>query len=120
MTDKTSSSISSEIIETGAACTLEELCLACNVEADWIAELVEHAVIEPIGETGSYWQFASLSIVRVAKAKRLERDLSLNTPGVALVLELLDEIEELRSRLSAFEGPAEPNTVGKKLRSVES
>ena len=112
MTDKTSSSFTAETIETDAVCTLKELCLACNVEADWIAELVEHAVIEPIGETGSDWQFASLSIVRVAKAKRLERDLSLNAPGVALVLELLDEIEDLRSRLKAYEAPAQPNAEG--------
>ena len=102
MTDKIASSLSSEIIETGAACTLEELCVACNVEADWIVELVQHAVIEPIGETGSDWKFASLSIVRVAKAKRLERDLGLNAPGVALALDLLDEIEELRSRLKTL------------------
>lgn len=106
MTDKTSSSLSSEIMELGAVCTLDELCLACDVKADWIAGLVEHAVIEPIVEVGSDWQFASLSIVRVAKAKRLERDLSLNAPGIALVLDLLDEIDKLRSRLKAFEAPA--------------
>ncbi len=102
MTGKTSSTISSEIIEMGAACTIEELCLVCNVEAEWISELVEHAVIEPIAETGPNWKFASLSIVRVAKAKRLKHDLSLNTPGVALALDLLDEIEKLRSRLKTL------------------
>ncbi len=102
MTGKTSSTIPSEIIETGAACTIEELCLVCNVEAEWISELVEHAVIEPIAETGPNWKFASLSIVRVAKAKRLKHDLSLNTPGVALALDLLDEIEKLRSRLKTL------------------
>jgi chaperone modulatory protein CbpM len=110
MTDNTSPDPSSEIIESAAMCTLEELCVACNVEAGWIAELVEHGVIEPAGTAGSDWQFASLSIVRVAKAKRLERDLSLNPPGVALVLDLLDEIDTLRSRLRAVEAPAEPDS----------
>lgn len=102
MAGESSSTNSSEIIEMGAACTIEELCLACNVEAEWISELVEHAVIEPIAETGPNWKFASLSIVRVAKAKRLRQDLSLNTPGVALALDLLDEIAELRSRLKTL------------------
>ena len=87
-------------------------CLACNVDAKWIAELVEYGVIEPISPTGSDWQFASVSIVRVAKAKRLERDLSLNPPGVALALDLLQEIEELRSRLKTFEMPPEPDATG--------
>ena len=99
MTGETSSTISSEIIEMGAACTIEDLCVVCKVEAEWLSELVEHAVIEPIAATGPNWKFASLSFVRVAKAKRLRHDLNLNTPGVALALDLLDEIEELRSRL---------------------
>ena len=56
-----------------------------------------------VGGGRSDWQFTSLAIIRVARAKRLERDLSLNPPGVALALDLLDEIEDLRSRLKAFE-----------------
>ena len=108
MTDNTSPGFASEIIDAETMCSLDELCRACNVEADWIAALVEHGVIEPVGDRGSEWQFATLSIVRVAKAKRLERDLSLNPPGLALVLDLLDEIANLRSRLKAFESGNEP------------
>ena len=37
------------------------------------------------------------------RAHRLQRDLGLNLAGVALALELLDEIEALRSRISALE-----------------
>ena len=73
MTDKTAPGVSSEIVDVEAICSVEELCLACNVDAEWIAELVEHGAIEPFGQTRSEWQFASLSVVRVAKAKRLER-----------------------------------------------
>ncbi len=86
-------------LETHTLCTLEQLCLACDVEAGWVIELVEHGVIEPAQPAGSTWQFASFSIERVAKAKRLGRDLDVNPPGLALVLELLDEIEALHSRL---------------------
>jgi chaperone modulatory protein CbpM len=92
-----------ETIDTTAMCTLAELCTSCNVEADWIAQLVEYAIIEPVGQTRSDWQFASLSLVRVAKAKRLSRDLDLSPSGLALVLDLLDEIDALRSRLQTFE-----------------
>ena len=99
MTEPTSSPLPADIIAADTLCTLEEICLACHVDADWVAGLVDHAVIEPAGAAMSDWHFTSLAIVRVARAKRLERDLSLNTPGIALVLELLDEIEALRSRL---------------------
>lgn len=105
MTEKPSPGISSEFIGTEATHTLEELCVSCAVEADWIAELVEHGVVEPTGQTRSDWRFASISVVRLAKAKRLERDLDLNSPGVALVLDLLDEIERLRSRLRSVQLP---------------
>ena len=101
MTKRNSPGVTSEIVESDATRTLEELCRSCNAEADWIAELVEYGVIEPTGRTRPEWQFASLSVVRIAKAKRLERDLHLNAPGVALALDLLEEIELLRARLRA-------------------
>jgi chaperone modulatory protein CbpM len=97
MTEKASPSIASEIIGHGTMCTLDDLCLSCNVNPDWVAGLVEHGVVEPVGQTRSRWQFTTLSIVRVAKAKRLERDLGLNLPGVALALDLLDQLDEMRA-----------------------
>jgi chaperone modulatory protein CbpM len=97
MSEKASPSIASEIIDQGAMCTLDDLCLSCNVNPDWIAGLVEHGVIEAVGQTRSGWRFTTLSIVRVAKAKRLERDLGLNLPGVALALDLLDQLDEMRA-----------------------
>jgi len=97
MGEKASPSIVSEIVEDSAMCTLDDLCLSCNVNPDWVAGLVEHGVIESVGQTRSGWQFTTLSIVRVAKAKRLERDLGLNLPGVALALDLLDQLDEMRA-----------------------
>lgn len=107
MIEPTSITPPAEIIAPDTVCTLEEICLACRVDANWVAGLVEHGVIEPAGAAMSDWQFTAVAIVRVARAKRLERDLSLNTPGIALALELLDEIEILRSRLKAYAGPTE-------------
>ena len=49
----------------------------------------------PLGGSRHEWRFTRLSVVRVAKARRLERDLDLNPPGVALVLDLLDELDAL-------------------------
>ena len=91
--------VRAELVDTAKLCTIEELCLACKVDANWITELVEHGVVEPIGQDDADWRFTSLTIVRIAKAKRLERDLNLNPPGLAIVLDLLDEIDELRGKL---------------------
>jgi chaperone modulatory protein CbpM len=99
MTNKSAPVIRAELVDAATLCTVDELCIACNVDSNWIAELVEHGVIEPIGRNKSHWRFTSLTIVRVAKAKRLERDLNLNLPGVAIVLDLLEEIDDLRTQL---------------------
>ena len=102
-TDRASSSLSSEILESSVTYTLEELCNTCNVEAEWVTSLVDQGAIDPVGDARSNWRFASLAIIRVARAKRLERDLGLNLPGVALALDLLEQIDDLRSRLKALE-----------------
>ena len=107
MTNNSASVVRAELVDTATLCTVEDLCLACSVDANWIAELVEHGVIEPIGEVGADWRFTSLTIVRVAKAKRLERDLNLNPPGLAVVLDLLDEIDDLRAQLGKVPRSAE-------------
>jgi chaperone modulatory protein CbpM len=100
MTNKSTPVVRAELVDAATLCTVDELCLAFNVDANWIAELVEHGVIEPIGRAGADWQFTSLTILRIAKAKRLERDLNLNPPGIAIVLDLLDEIDDLRAQLA--------------------
>ncbi len=88
-----------EIVDAQAIYTLEELCAVCLVEAAWVVDLIEFGVIDTNGRPRPEWQFAGLSVVRVAKAKRLERDLSLNPPGIALVLDLLERIDMLQAQL---------------------
>lgn len=109
MTIENVTGLVAEMLDRDEVCSLDELCQASKVDANWIAELVEYGVVQPIGGAGMPWQFASVSIVRVAKAQRLERDLGLNAAGVAMVLDLIEEIDGLRARLKAFETPAGPD-----------
>lgn len=102
MTDKTSASVTAEIVSETTDCTLEELCLSCGVDRDWVATIVEHGIIEPLGGDRQSWRFTRISAVRAAKASRLERDLGLNPPGLAVTLDLLDEIERLKARLRSL------------------
>ncbi len=104
MTDDSKICVTAEIVDAESLLTIDDLCLACNVDVNWLVELVAHGVIEPIGQARADWKFTSLTIVRVAKARRLERDLSLNPPGVALVLDLLDEIDGLHAQLQSVRG----------------
>ncbi len=88
-----------EVLDERTVLGIDELCRACSVTTDWIAELVEHGVLEPIGGEPAEWLFTGSSVRRTRIAMRLQRDLGVNPPGAALVLELIGEIEELRTRL---------------------
>lgn len=79
--------------------TSAELCRFCDADETWVTELVEHGVLNPEGKTFTEWHFRGVNIVRAKKARRLQRDLGINTPGVAMVLELLQERDRLRRNL---------------------
>ncbi|MBT9458634.1 MAG: MerR family transcriptional regulator [Burkholderiaceae bacterium] len=87
------------IVEQTLYFSLGELCRACRAEAEQLMALVEEGVLEPAGNGPEDWQFAGPSLRRAHTALRLTRDLELNPAATALVLDLLDEIEALRSRL---------------------
>ena len=82
---------------------LAELCRVCQLPAEQVFELVEHSVIEPLGQDPSRWRFRGISVRRVRLVQRLERDLGVNVAGAALALDLLEELERLRTRLRRFE-----------------
>jgi chaperone modulatory protein CbpM len=86
-----------DLLDENMALSFDEFCEACRVEAAWIEQLLAHGALA-IGERQSH--IPARHIIRVRKASRLQRDFDLNMPGVALALELLDEIERLRAELT--------------------
>jgi len=77
---------------------LDELCDLCRISTELVIELVEEGVLTPVEPDPAQWHFDYLAIKRLQTAIRLQRDLKVNLPGVALVLDLLDELRELRQR----------------------
>lgn len=91
------------ILEDETGLSLQDLCLACTAHSLEIVELVHEGVLQPGGAAESDWQFTGVHVHRAQRALRLQRDLGVNLPGVALVLELMDELETLRSRLHGLD-----------------
>jgi chaperone modulatory protein CbpM len=83
--------------------TLDDICRACVVQTDYIIELVEEGVLVPTGRGSALWRFTGWHTHQVNIALRLQRDLGINLAGVALVLQLLSEVEALRERVRAIE-----------------
>jgi chaperone modulatory protein CbpM len=88
------------IVEESLEFTVVELCQACTLDAALVAELVEHGVLEPSGGEAGQWRFPGPSLYRARVAARLQRDLGVNAAGIALALELMSELEAMRSRLA--------------------
>ncbi len=90
-------SYQAEMMDEFMQLTLRELCNDCQVNAEYVIELVEFGVLQPrSGRAPREWVFAGEDLVRLKKAERLRRDLDVNLPGVALSLDLLEEVRELR------------------------
>lgn len=91
------------VVEEREELTLIELCRVSRLTAQQVLELVEQGIIEPSDPGRSHWRFRGDCVRRVRRAGRLKRDLGVNTAGVALALDLLDEIERLRVRVRRLE-----------------
>lgn len=92
------------ILEEQTRLTLDDLCHACVIDAQQIVELVDIGVLEPEGQEPACWQFGGASLQRARTALRLQHDFDIDLAGAALALDLLDEIESLRTRLRALGG----------------
>ena len=90
--------LSGVIFEEYAKLSVDELSRLCAVDRTYIVELVEEGVLS-VEVDASEWRFSGAALRRVRTALRLQRDLEINLPGVALALELLEEIEALRREL---------------------
>ncbi len=95
--------VSGFVLEDLTEITLADLCRACAAEADLIIELVDEGVLLPSGEAPEYWRFTGLHMHRAKVAVRLHRDLGVNLAGVALALQLMDEMQGLRSQLDGLQ-----------------
>ncbi|MDN5939343.1 MAG: chaperone modulator CbpM [Salinisphaera sp.] len=82
---------------------LAELCALCGVPAEVVIELVDDGIVEPAGGGRGGWVFSAVALRRVRVVRRLQRDLGVNRAGAGLVLDLLEEMHSLRSRVRVLE-----------------
>jgi len=89
--------------EASAALSLPEICEVLELRSEVVCEWVEEGVVHPAGEHLTEWRFTGRELERARRARRLQRDLELETRTLPLVLDLLGELERLRARLRVVE-----------------
>ena len=85
-------------VEDHLSFTLSALCQASGARQDWVHGLVGEGLLQPTGQGPADWQFGGDALAQTRRALRLARDFELDLAAVGLVMDLLAEIDRLRSR----------------------
>jgi len=76
----------------------DELCQCVSISEAQIVDLVEQGVLRPeAGVRREEWRFSHIAMSLVSKADRLHHQLAVEWSDMPLVLEMLDELNELRA-----------------------
>lgn len=76
---------------------MKQFCQASNISAAYVIEIVEHGILEPQGRKPDEWLFDDHALIIARRAARLQHELELEWEGVALALDLLDELDHVRA-----------------------
>ena len=80
------------------ALELEAFAAACGTEAEFVRQLVDEGLLQPV-VLQPVWRFGGEELTRVRRIRRLQRDFEANLQSVAVMLDLIDEVERLQSQL---------------------
>jgi chaperone modulatory protein CbpM len=90
-------------IAEDACLTLEQLCAVCSLEREWLIVRVEEGLI-PVtsaatSSAATEWRFTTATLSRARRMRELERAFDAAPELAALVADMLEQMDDLRSRL---------------------
>lgn len=77
--------------------TLEEVCELADMPTEVLIMIVEEGILKPRGTSRSEWSFDTYMLCTAKRASRLHRDFDIEWSGIPLYLEMIEELEKLRS-----------------------
>ena len=99
--------------------SLDELVAACGQERSWVIALIEESII--VADAGHQDtqqsvanvapRFSGLQLTLARRASRLSRDFDASVPAIGLILELLDELEQLRQFKRQWEAQSSTRVI---------
>ncbi len=76
--------------------TLDEFIHAAHLQSDTLERMIEAGILDPHADAAGEWRFEFQMLFTARRALRLHRELEIDWSGIALALDLLDELEQLR------------------------
>lgn len=86
------------LIDEDERLDLMQFAHACGTTIAYVEEMILEGLLVPGGERPAI-EFGAQEIMRVRRALRLQRTFDASLPSVAVMLDLLDEIERLRTQM---------------------
>ena len=86
-------------LDERGAVTLVELSQCSGLTERELRDLVELGALEPVDPDAPEWSFTARCISAARTASRLRNDFELDSPGLALVLSLIERVQELESAM---------------------
>ena len=83
--------------------TVEQAAALCAVEPEWLAMHLDQGLCPPLERTANAWCWSSTTLARVRRMRGFERDFDAAPELAALMADLLEEMDQLRSRLRRWE-----------------
>lgn len=91
--------LTGSVIGDEGVLAIEELARACGAETQWVLELVAVGVLVPQERATAEWRFCAADLTCARRVARLQRDFGATIEAAAVMIDLLNEIEQLRARL---------------------
>lgn len=85
--------------------TMEQVAAACQVETDWLQHRIDEGLCPHLESVGGIWRVSGGLRVRIRRMRQLERDFEALPELAALVADLLEEMDDLRSQLRRLNLP---------------
>jgi chaperone modulatory protein CbpM len=84
--------------------TLDQVAATCMAEPEWMMRHAEESLFPHAESVAGVWRFSSASLLRARRMRQLELDFDAVPELAALVADLLEEMDELRARLTSSPG----------------
>ncbi len=99
MTERDTKVLSGSIFDETTEITIAELCEVCSIDIRQVDEMINEGILEPTGGRYEKRRVPHSSIRCTRTVVHMQRDLGVNLAGAALILDLLDRIENLQDQL---------------------
>ncbi|MDW3094627.1 MAG: chaperone modulator CbpM [Gammaproteobacteria bacterium] len=76
--------------------TSNSICSYYGINKDVLSDMVLWGIASPSGCSPDTWFFNQSDYDKIGRAYRFHRDLEINIPGAAMILELLSELDKVR------------------------